>query len=152
MLLLAGYAGREFWPNTVYAIKNKEIVVDSLSAKIEQLKWEVVDKLQACESAGHSEEYGLVTFDPDRSGKSANIPSYGPLQFKKQTVIEYSKSLRGKDLTGKQAIELALDLGEARKLAYSIIFDVQGGIWNWKNCADKLKLADDIGVIRKLEK
>lgn len=151
LLLIAGYAGREFWPNTVYAVKNNEIVNDSLSKKIEQLKWDVVDRLQACESAGHTEEYGLVTFDPDSTGKSANIPSYGPLQFKKQTVIEYSKSLNGKDLSGKQAIELALDADRARDLAYHIIFDVQGGIWNWKNCADKLKLGDDIGVIRKLE-
>ena len=135
--------------DTVYMAERKTDT--TLSVKIEQLKQEVVSKIKACESGGMGEDFGLVTFDPDRSGKTANIPSYGLLQFKKPTVIQYVKQLRGKDLTGKEAISLALDESEATKLAYEIIFQVKGGIWNWKNCAYKTGVAKDIEIIRKLE-
>lgn len=136
--------------DTVYIAENKKTDT-TLSNKIEELKQEVVSKIKNCESNGLNEDYGLVTFDPDKSGKEANIASYGLLQFKKPTVIQYVKQLRNKDITGKEAISLALNEKEATQLAYEVIFKVKGGVWNWKNCADKTGVSKDIEVIRKLE-
>ena len=60
-------------------------VTDSFLAKLESLKADVVTLLSQCESAGKSEKDALVTFDPDKSGKARNIPSFGILQFKVPT-------------------------------------------------------------------
>src|SRR6267154_738038 len=57
----------------------------SFLAKLESLKADVVTLLSQCESAGKSEKDALVTFDPDKSGKARNIPSFGILQFKVPT-------------------------------------------------------------------
>ena len=124
---------------------------NSLKAKIETLKWQIIDTLQSCESGELGDDYGLVTFDPDKSGKTANIASYGLLQFKKPTVIQYVKQLRGKDISGKEAILLALNEKEATQLAYEIIFQVKGGVENWYTCAKKTNAHANIEIIRKLE-
>lgn len=129
----------------------KEIQVDNLAKKIDELKWEVVDKLQSCESGGYNENHGLVTFDPDSTGKTSHIASYGLLQFKQPTVIHYMKTLYNKEVNGKEAILIALNEDQARNLARDIIFDVQGGVFNWANCAKKMGLAEEITLIRRLE-
>lgn len=128
-------------------------VIDLTPQKIEGLKADVVDRLSQCESGGHTEEYGLVTFDQNAAGtlSARNTPSFGILQFKVSTVQHYAK-LQGHELTGKDAILLALDADEARALASYIIFETQGGIWNWQNCADKLGLGDEVTIIKKLTK
>jgi hypothetical protein len=137
--------------NGVSYASAERIEIDNLSVKINQLKWEVVDKLQACESAGYTEEQGLVTFDPDKSGKKSHVGSYGNLQYKQPTVQHYMKKLYNKEVTGKEAILIALDLEQARQLTYDIIFKEIGGVNNWLNCANKLGLHGDINIIRKLE-
>ena len=126
--------------------------IDLTPAKIEALKADVVDRLLACESAGHTEDYGLVTFDQNKAGtlSSRNTPSFGILQFKVTTVQAFVKKQTGNDITGKEAILLALDAKEARALASYVIFDTEGGIFHWANCAEKLKLVEEVTVLKKL--
>jgi hypothetical protein len=121
-------------------------------SKIEELKDDVVDGIKRCESAGKHEDDGIVTFDPDRTGKKANIPSYGVLQFKVPTVIAYERKLHGITLTPKQAILLALDEDKATALAKEILFTEDGATGNWYNCSRKTDAAATIKIIKKLEK
>lgn len=123
---------------------------DSFPVKIEALKADLVSRLSQCESGGITD--GLVTFDPDKSGKRRNLPSFGVMQFKVPTVVQYVKQLRGDQLTDQQAIVLALNAEQAKALATQVIFDVDGGIWNWKNCTDKLGLNAEATAIKKLLK
>lgn len=103
---------------------------------IEQMKNDVLNRLSQCESGGRDSEDGIVTFDPDKSGKPQNIPSYGIFQFKAPTVQYYHKKRTGEDLTGKEAILLALDDEKARELASWIIFDTDAGSKNdWVICS-----------------
>lgn len=136
-------------PSETYAVK--EVFTDTLKVKIETLKTEVLNDLQVCESQGYNEDAGLVTFDPDKTGKQANIPSYGLFQFKKPTVIDYYKKFYNKVITGKEAITIALDEEKSRELARDVIFKETGGVYNWANCAKKKNLVPKIEVIKMLE-
>jgi len=130
------------------------IVVDSMPKKIEEIKDEVVNTLLKCESAGHSEEDGILIYDDNSSGtlSRVNKPSIGQLQFKVTTVQNYEKIRSGKVLTNKEAVILALDTEQAKELAKWIIFEQKGGIFNWLNCAEKHNLAEEVTVIKKLLK
>lgn len=128
--------------------------VDTMPAKIEALKDEVVNDLAKCESAGHTEDDAIVIFDNNKAGtlKRKDIPSFGILQFKVSTVQHYKKLIDGEVLTNKEAIILALEADRAQKLAKDIIFTVDGGIYNWQNCATKHGLVDKVTIIKKLKK
>jgi hypothetical protein len=132
----------------------KEIVqVDNLGKKVEELKWEVVDVIQACESAGHTEDDAIIMYDNNQAGtlKGKNVWSLGQLQWKVPTIQHYVKLLEGKVITQKEAVTIALDTDRARELAYKVIFQ-ENGLNNWKNCADKTKSWDKLKVISQLEK
>lgn len=141
-----------------HATETTVVMADDTSAakyqnKIEALKDGVVDQLMKCESAGHKESDGLVTYDPRRNETvSSNIPSFGVLQFKKATVQHYYKVLYKKDVTGQEAIFIALTESKARELAKDVMFKTKGkASGDWYNCAAKLNLDAQIDVIKKLE-
>jgi hypothetical protein len=130
-----------------HQIVDKVIEVDNLDTKIVELKGEVLDTLRSCESRGGKESDGLITFD---SNKQASIGTY---QFQKDTVIRYYKALYGKDITGKEAVMIALDDSQSRQLANDIIFSNDAkGIGNWYNCENKNNLSDNIKWINKISK
>ena len=129
-------------PLTVFA--EKEILVDNLGIKVNELKGEVLDALKKCESAGHSEDDGIIIFD------SNGAISAGQFQFQKKTVVHFFKELYGEDLTSKEALLIALDTAKARNLARDIIFTVDGGVYNWENCAKKIGIIPEITVLKKL--
>lgn len=140
-----------FFPrtNTVEVTKEVEVVkeVDNLSVKVSQIKNDILDTLTECESKGSKEEDGLIIFD---SNAKASI---GQLQFQKLTVVRYYKALYNKDITGKEAILIALDYPKARQLASDIIFGNDSkGINNWYNCKVKHGLQDDVDWVKKLSK
>lgn len=139
-----------FSTSTVSA--NVPDMIDTSPAKMEALKADLVTRLSQCESAGHSEAYGLVTFDQNKAGtlSARNTPSFGILQFKVTTVQKYAKDRDGKDISGKDAILLALDAQQAEALASYIIFQTDGGWTNWENCMNKLDLVPEIKVIKEL--
>lgn len=118
----------------------------SMEAKVEVLKEDILDRLMACESAGHSEEDGIIIFD------SNNEPSIGQFQFQRDTVVHYYGTLYGKEITRKDAVVIAVDTEKARELAHDIIFGVQGGVFNWENCAESTGIVPEITVIKKLER
>lgn len=152
MVYLAFFVGKTFFPDTAYAVQEKVVTNDSLQAKIEELKTEVLDTLQACESRGADESDGLVTYDNNQAGtlKGMNALSFGQLQWKVGTVKHFVSLRDGKDITTKQAVDIALSEKEARSLASYAIFETTGGIHHWKNCAAKHDLVTKVEFIKKL--
>lgn len=146
ILYLSITVGGSMFPNTVYSVQEKQIVVDSLGQKIEEIKQTALDELEKCESAGHSEDDGIIIFD---SNDKASIGQY---QFQKATVAHYYQVLYGEKITGKQSVEIALDKTKARKLAYDIIFKTENGLKNWINCSNKIELRNTLEIIKTLEK
>jgi len=130
-------------------IETKTVIVDTSSAtfaaKIDSLEKSVVEQVRACESGGHKESEGLIVFDSNK------VASIGTLQFQVHTVIFYEKSLYNKVITGKEAIEIALDDAQAGQLAQAIMFTSPNLATDWANCSNKLSLTATIQAIKKIK-
>lgn len=124
-----------------YTETEKIVFVNSIQEIIDKEKNEVLDLLEQCESKGNAD---AINWEDNGSGK--NRASFGAYMFKVGTVKSFSK-----DLTDFQAIALASDRDEARKLAEHIIFQTKGGIWNWLTCAKKDGLVSKVEFIKNLE-
>jgi hypothetical protein len=157
-------AGRTSTTATFVQAEDKSSQI--LQDKIEALKDDVVTQLLDCERAGHKDEDGLVTYDAtdaqfekflNTQTKQTVVDrgemSYGVLQFKKSTVKYFVKLQTGKDITGKEALMIALDEPEARKLAKFVAFETKNKMGkDWKNCTIKHNLDEKIDIIKQLEK
>lgn len=161
-ITIASVAYMAFWGvykmgsnQTSIVFADREVIkeIDTLSVKVAALEKEVIDELSACESAGHSEEDGIIIFDDNRAGtlSKVNKASIGQFQFKVTTVQHYEKLRSGKVLTNKEAVIIALDTEKAADLAKWIIFEQTGGIFNWQNCSNKYGLADKVALIKKIK-
>lgn len=148
ILVLVGiyYLGGKLNSKIEYRQVEKEVILDNLTDKINQLKGELVSTLQKCESAGYSEDDGILIYD---TNKQVSIGTY---QFQKKTVIYYYKTLYGKDITGKEAVLIALDDEKANQLASDVIFKTDNGLSNWYNCTKKYGLQGRLSIIKELEK
>ena len=149
---LAIYGGSKIGDQIEYVNIEKQVLVDNLSVKINELKGSLVSDIQKCESAGYNEDYGLIVFDGHKTNKNVEIPSIGTYQFKKSTVIYYYDTLYQKDITGKEAILIALDDQKAGQLASDIIFKTDNGLSNWLTCSNKINGKGRLEIIRQLEK
>jgi len=145
-LLMAFWIGGYVYSSEKIMFQDREVLVDTLSTKIEQLKSTVLDDLKSCETSNIDESAGIVKFD---SNKVASIGSY---QFQVKTIQHYYKSLYNREITGKEAVLIALDDAEARQLAEDIIFKDSKGIENWYNCANRKSLRSKIDIVKQLEK
>ena len=151
LCLLGLLAGRFIWPQIKYEQQTKEILVDNLSVKVNELKGKLLSDLKQCESKGFNEDFGLISFDGNKNNKKVEIASIGSYQFKKATIIYYYDTLYQKDITGKEAILIALDDQKAGELARDIIFKTDKGLSNWFNCAKSINGQYKLQVIKELE-
>lgn len=144
LIFIGAYNGSKQEP-LVYEAQAQEVkIIDKTPEKIEELKDDVVTKLQKCESGGHAEDAGVIIFDTN------NKASIGSLQFQRSTVQHYYKVLYNKVITGQEAVEIAINPTTAKELAKKIIFEDSKGVENWHNCATKLGLYKEVEIIKKL--
>jgi len=148
VIALSGWIGATYYPKVVLA--TQEVHVNTLPEKLDELKMDVVLRLEACESGGTSEPEALITYDPGKTTKKDNIASLGSLQFKVPTIQHYVNKLDGKLISKVEAIDIATNREASRQLAKRIIFEEQGGVFNWLNCSNKLDLKGEVEVIKKL--
>lgn len=130
----------------IYTAQAREIFVDNLSVKVEELKEDLLTDLKRCESLGHKESDGIIIFD------SNGEPSIGQFQFQRKTVIHYYNTLYKKTITKKEAVEIAIDEKKAHDLAYDIWFKSGTGAKEWVNCNKSKGLTTQLNLINKLEK
>ncbi len=144
---------RELVAGRVEALELEGLTGDRLDRKIAELKTEVLDLLSKCESGSREgdEADSLVTYDPDKSGKQGNIPSLGRFQFKIATVQHYVQKFEKRAITRTEAIQVAIDGTEARKLAERVIFEDSKGLGNWVICTRNYNLEDKVALIERLE-
>jgi len=152
IFLAGGILGTKAWfmVNPTVKVKEVPVTVDTSSemfqTKISQLKSDIADKLMACESAGLTEDTGIIVFDTN------NKASVGQFQFQKATVIHYYKLLYGKDITGKEAVMIALETKIAKQLAIDIMFKTPNKAGkDWVNCTNRYNLDAQIDLVKKLE-
>ena len=136
----------------VYKSIEKQVILDNLTEKVNELKGQLVSEIKSCESAGYDENYGLITFDPHRTNKKVEEASIGEFQFKKSTVKYYYRTFYGKEITGKEAVLIALDTEKASELATRVIFETEHGLDNWINCSKKYNSQNKLDIINSLIK
>lgn len=150
---LAIYGGYRINGNKIeYVSIEKEVILDNLIAKINELKGNLVKDIKTCESGGYKESDGLITFDPHKTNKSVAPASIGSYQWKVASVKYYYNLLYGKTITGKEAILIALDDEKAGELTSDVIFKTDNGLSNWINCSNKVGGKARLEVIKQLEK
>ncbi len=151
-----------------WAEANEPIVIERIvevdSNIIQLMKEDLVNNLRLEESGGRMEDGRLLyTNDPRQSMKKKcnkiggvrdiNCDSWGVMQFKIPTVIDFYDRLYGKEITEVEALLIALDEQKALKLAEDMIFEIEGAIWNWENSVNKKRsyYLQQIPFIRSLE-
>ncbi len=124
------------------------ITIDNTPAKIEALKQDVLTRLSSqCETKGLGKDAGAIILDTN------NKMSIGPFMFQKGTVKTYYHQLYGKDVTGQEAVEIAIDYEKSAALAHDIIFKTKNGVeMDWTNCSNKLNLQTEVDLIKRMEK
>lgn len=166
--LLIGFTlGVYFWGlpvniKTETKVIEKKVVVDnSLKNKIESLKHGILEDLRTAEVQGYEHMDAIIVFDPLKKdlescrrvgGVKLHCYSFGHFNFKIETVKYYYGKFYNKTLTDKEAMDIALDNDKAYDLAYKVIFDEVGGIYNWINSGKKINAVERIELIRELEK
>lgn len=140
----AFYAGRA--TTTPVFVQAEDKSSQMYQDKIEALKDSVLEKLSACESAGHKESDGVIIMDTN------NKLSIGQFQWQISSVKHYYKLMTGKSLTSKEATILALDKEESKKLAKYVAFSTKNKIGkDWANCNNKYKLDMQVDMIKSME-
>lgn len=122
----------------------EKLTKEQYEAKIKQLKSDVLDDLSlGCEVKGLADPDGTIVFDSNR------VASIGRFQFQVKTIKFYIKKFEGRDITGREAIEIAVDPVKAKALAERIIFG-EGKTSDWANCSAKFNLQTTVNIINKL--
>jgi len=119
--------------------------MDTLAVKVQQLKGELLTRLQGCESGGSKDGDALIIFDKNK------VASIGKFQWQLKSVVHYVKELRGEKINTSQALLIANDYEEARNLAGEVIFGTKNGLNNWQNCDIKLGLSRELAIINKIQ-
>lgn len=150
IIIFAVWCGKQFFSKTIEV--PKEIILDNLTEKINQLKGSLVNDIRQCESNGYNEDDGLITFDPHKTNKSIAPASIGLYQWKVASIKYYYKTLYNKDITNKNAVLIALDEQKSNELTSDVIFKTDKGLDNWINCSNKINAKSRLEVIKQLEK
>ena len=122
----------------------EKLTKEQYEAKIKQLKSDVLDDLSyGCEVKGIKDPEGTITFDSNK------IASIGIFQFQVSTIKHYIKKFEGRDITSREAVEIAVNPVRAKALAERIIFG-EGKTSDWLNCSNKFNLQTTVNIINKL--
>ena len=105
-------------------------------------KEEMLRELATCESGGHGEV--------DRPIYGFRGMFVGRFQFMPRTVMAYVQQRDGRQISLREATELAHDYDQAKDLAKYMIFE-QGRINDWPACSRKLGLHRQVADIKAVE-
>lgn len=149
-VVLAGWTlvqiGSYVNPIIQYRVEAKEVVVDTLKIKIDDLKNQVVDGIKGWETRGIPipDCDGKIVFDTNHKA------SIGCYQYQVKTVIYYVKLIEGRDITEAEAIAIATDHVKARALAYKIVWEKDGLKSNWYNYSQQVETKQLMAIIKGL--
>lgn len=120
----------------------------TLSSKIDQLKTDLVNDISQLENKNNVP----IVIDDNKAGTlpKKDKVSIGCMQFKIGTIEHYYQVLKKGTISDSDAVLLALDCDRAKELAQEVIFETDGGIWNW-SVATK-EMGAKVTVIKELSK
>lgn len=113
---------------------------------LDAAKEKTIDILEKCESGGHKWDEGFIRLDTN------DKLSYGPLQWQKDTVKHYVKVRDGREISGLEAVNIALDRVQSRSLALFVIFETEQGVdKDWVICSRNYQIQARVDLIKELE-
>ena len=117
-------------------------IAEAKMSAAEQRKEEMLRELATCESGGHGEA--------DRPIYGFRGMFVGRFQFMPRTVMAYVQQRDGRQISLREATELAHDYDQAKDLAKYMIFE-QGRINDWPACSRKLGLVQQVAEIKSTQ-
>ena len=114
-------------------------IAEAKMSVAERRKEEMLRELATCESGGHGEA--------DRPIYGGRGMFVGRFQFMPRTVMAYVQQRDGRQISLREATELAHDYDQAKDLAKYMIFE-QGRINDWPACSRKLGLPRQVADIK----
>jgi len=117
-------------------------IAEAKAQASEQRKEEMLRELATCESGGHGEA--------DRPIYGFRGMFVGRFQFMPRTVMAYVQQRDGRQISLREATELAHDYDQAKDLAKYMIFE-QGRINDWPACSRKLGLVQQVAEIKSAQ-
>jgi len=117
-------------------------IAEAKMSAAELRKEEMLRELATCESGGHGEA--------DRPIYGFRGMFVGRFQFMPRTVMAYVQQRDGRQISLREATELAHDYDQAKDLAKYMIFE-QGRINDWPACSRKLGLHRQVADIKAVE-
>jgi len=117
-------------------------IAEAKMTAAELRKEEMLRELATCESGGHGEA--------DRPIYGFRGMFVGRFQFMPRTVMAYVQQRDGRQISLREATELAHDYDQAKDLAKYMIFE-QGRINDWPACSRKLGLHRQVADIKAVE-
>ena len=117
-------------------------IAEAKMTAAELRKEEMLRELATCESGGHGEA--------DRPIYGFRGMFVGRFQFMPRTVMAYVQQRDGRQISLREATELAHDYDQAKDLAKYMIFE-QGRINDWPACSRKLGLQRQVAEIKSVE-
>lgn len=138
------FSVRYFFPKVMVKVIEREVITDTLSKKIEDVKSGIIADIKLGESLGKPESAGLIIYD---TNKEMSIGSY---QWQIKSVQYYYKKLYKKEISRKEAILIALDDSLAGKLTYDVVFGEKEGWRNWYNTSKKYNIESRLKLLAQL--
>jgi hypothetical protein len=128
----------------------KIVEIDRSPKILAEMKTEVMDTLETCESQGQD-----VSNFKDGNARTApkDVASYGRFMWKISSIQAEVNRRDNSNISDNDAIRLALDYDQAKALAYFTIFEAQDGpkIRRWENCMNKHGLFNKVTMIKEFE-
>lgn len=122
----------------------------AIEAKIRRLEDELLHDLSVgCETLDVEDPDGAIIYDTAAKGDVRRM-SIGRFQWQRRTIKHYIQLRDGRDITNREAIEIAIDPEKATDLARYVIFERGEVKRNWYNCTNKLDLDTRVELINKL--
>ena len=124
-----------------------ELLKDEYADRIEDVKTELLQDLENCETGGVPEAKRWSFIKEDTNG----LMSIGGLQLQRETIVDiYARRMLG-DMDMVEATALAMNEERAYKFAEYVIFEL-GEIERWYICSEKLGLEERVELINKISK
>lgn len=148
--------------NVLTYVAPEMVYADTIKSRtVEQMKEDLIGIIWHEESGKFVPKEGeiLPTFDPAESEYASCIKrggrmplyciSYGPMQIKISTLMGFSKQVYGREITQKEARDIAEDLERAQDFFLQCSIKVKGCVYHWTKAKEhKMEIETLIKYIR----
>lgn len=132
--------------STTHLIFAQSVPSSTLQTKLNSMQDDLITQISTLEN-----KTNIPSIPDDNKSHTLALKdkvSYGCMQFKISTIEHYYSVLKLGQITDQDAAILAIDCTQAKSLAKQIIFQTDGGLWNWSVATPDM--AAKVTIIKQL--